>query len=46
MKIGYDFNNYQMYCDDALITLDLATKGSIGPEECILYLNNSGTNYE
>lgn len=24
---GYDFNEYQMYCDDALIKLGLAYKG-------------------
>lgn len=30
-KNSYDFNSYQMYCDEALITLGLAKKG-INPE--------------
>lgn len=40
----YDFNNYQMYVDDALIKLGLAIKG-IDPEypeegESIIYADN------
>lgn len=42
MKIGCGFSNYQMHCDDALMILDLATKG----EDVIFYLNNAGTSYE
>ncbi|HPO92897.1 MAG TPA: hypothetical protein PL072_05440 [Phycisphaerales bacterium] len=29
---NYDFNDYQMYCDDALVTLGLARK-KIDPED-------------
>lgn len=31
MRGDYDFSEYQMYCDDSLITLGLAEKG-IDPE--------------
>lgn len=43
MKDCHDFNNYQMYCDDALIKLDLAT---IDNDKNVFYLNKFGTSYE
>ena len=33
MSQEYDFNEYQMYCDDALVTLGLASKRDDGAVE-------------
>lgn len=39
----YDFDNYQMYCDDALVKLDLAEKG---PSKDLDNLDDDGKPYQ